>query len=80
MINKITKLILTIAVLFTTFATPVLAQESFSIPDEKANLYFFWANGCPHCSHEKEFLKELEQKYPDLKIHYLEVTKDKRNI
>ncbi len=83
MINKINKLILTIAVLFTTLVVPVFAQDSTlssNGSDNKADLYFFWANGCPHCSHEEEFLKELEQKYPDLKIHYLEVTKDKKNI
>ena len=83
MINKINKLILIIAVLFTTLATPVFAQDSTissNGSDNKADLYFFWANGCPHCSHEKEFLKELEQKYPALGIHYLEVTQDKINI
>ena len=83
MINKINKLILTIAVLFTTLVVPVFAQDSTlssNGSDNKADLYFFWANGCPHCSHEEEFLKELEQKYPDLKIHYLEVTQDKKNI
>ena len=83
MINKISKLILTVVVLFTALITPAFAQDSISSSngsDHKADLYFFWANGCPHCSHEKEFLKELEQKYPDLGIHYLEVTRDKRNI
>jgi thiol-disulfide isomerase/thioredoxin len=80
MTNKIIKLILTIAVLFTACATPAFAQDSISSPDDKVNLYFFWANGCPHCSHEKEFLKELEQKYSDLKIHSLEVTRDRKNI
>lgn len=81
--NEIIKLFLTITALFTVFATPVFAQDSTlssNGSDNKADLYFFWANGCPHCSHEKEFLKELEQKYPDLKIHSLEVTQDKRNI
>ncbi len=81
--NEIIKLFLTITALFTVFATPVFAQDSTlssNGSDNKVNLYFFWANGCPHCSHEKEFLKELEQKYSYLKIHSLEVTQDKRNI
>ena len=86
MINKINKLVLTITVLFTTLVTPVFAQDSilssgdFNNPENKADLYFFWANGCPHCSNEKEFLKELEQKYLALEIHYLEVTRDKESI
>jgi len=86
MINKINKLVLTIAVLFTTLVTPVFAQDSilssgdFNNPENKADLYFFWANGCPHCSNEKEFLKELEQKYLSLEIHYLEVTRDEKSV
>ena len=86
MINKINKLFLTIAVLFTAFATPAFAQnnvlnsDSFNNPENKVDLYFFWANGCPHCSNEKEFLKELEQKYSTLEIHYLEVTRDRESI
>jgi len=83
MINKINKLILTVVLLFTAFAVPVFAQDnvtSFNNPDNEADLYFFWANGCPHCSHEKDFLKELEQKYSVLEIHYLEVTRDEESI
>jgi len=78
--NKITKLILTIALLFTAFAIPAFAQNNILSSDDEADLYFFWANGCSHCSHEEEFLKELEQKYPALEIHYLEVTKNKENV
>jgi thiol-disulfide isomerase/thioredoxin len=80
MANKITKLILAIILPLILTAPVVSAQESFFAPSKEVNLYFFWANGCPHCSHEKEFLKELEQEYPDLKIHSLEVTRDKKNI
>lgn len=84
--NKINRIILTIAILFTALATSAFAQDSilssgdFNNPENKADLYFFWANGCPHCSNEKEFLKELEQKYLALEIHYLEVTRDKESI
>jgi len=86
MINKINKIVLTIAILFTALATSAFAQDSilssgdFNNPENKADLYFFWANGCPHCSNEKEFLKELEQKYLALEVHYLEVTRDKESI
>ena len=85
MINKITKLILAVVLLFTT-ACPVFAQDdisnsdSFNNSNNKADLYFFWANGCPHCSNEKEFLKKLEQKYLDLEVHSLEVTRDKESV
>ena len=82
MIKKTIKLILATMALMLTFALPVSAQESLSgvnNSDQKVNLYFFWANGCPHCSHEEEFLKEMEQKYTTLEIHYLEVTDNKEN-
>lgn len=84
--SKITKIFLTIALLFTALATPAFAQDSissssnFNNPENKTDLYFFWANGCPHCSNEKEFLKEMDQKYSELEIHYLEVTRDKESI
>lgn len=42
----------------------------------KINIYFFWAEGCPHCAAEKVFLDKLEQKYSNIKIYRLEVTKN----
>lgn len=46
---------------------------------EVVNVYFFWAEGCPHCSSEKVFLEKLEQKYENIEIHRLEVTKNRDN-
>ncbi len=45
----------------------------------EVSVYFFWGDGCPHCEREKAFLKELEQKYPKLKITSLEVWYDAGN-
>ncbi|MEN2985841.1 MAG: glutaredoxin domain-containing protein [Thermodesulfovibrionaceae bacterium] len=36
-------------------------------------LYFFWADGCPHCAKQKEFLNILKKKYPQLHIKDYEV-------
>lgn len=36
-------------------------------------LYLFWGNGCPHCEDEKEFLKLMRQRYPQLEMRYFEV-------
>ncbi len=44
--------------------SPVFAQ--------RATILFFWGEGCPHCAHEKPFLQELEQKYPELEVEYYE--------
>lgn len=46
---------------------------------EVVNVYFFWAEGCPHCSAEKVFLAKLEQKYENIDIHSLEATKNREN-
>lgn len=50
--------------------------------DESAKtvVYFFWGDGCPHCEKQKPFLKEMENKYPELEIKSLEVYKDKENL
>lgn len=36
-------------------------------------LYFFWTEGCPFCAKEKEFLKFMKKKYPELEIKDYEV-------
>ncbi len=46
---------------------------------EKVTLYFFWGDGCPHCAHEKPFLEELEQKYPELEVKSFETWRNQEN-
>jgi glutaredoxin len=36
-------------------------------------LYFFWGDGCPHCSNAKPWLAEMDKRYPDLEIRSYEV-------
>jgi thiol-disulfide isomerase/thioredoxin len=42
--------------------------------DETGNtkVYFFHSLTCPHCVREKQFLENLQEKYPGLEIEYLE--------
>lgn len=42
-------------------------------------LYFFWGEGCQSCEEEKLFLKELQTRYPDIKIQDYEVRKNPEN-
>lgn len=42
-------------------------------PDREVVVYFFWGEGCPHCSHEKPFLDEMKTKYPGLVVKDYEV-------
>jgi len=82
MIKKTAKLSLFLLIAGLTFSTTsALAQEKLSPDsDREVNLYFFWANGCPHCSDEKPFLEKLEQKYSSLTAHSFEVTSSKENV
>lgn len=58
------------ALFFTTGL--VLAQE-------KTIIYFFEADGCPHCAKEKAFLEKLKLEDPDIEIKEYEITKNKQN-
>lgn len=53
--------------------SPIKAQEIITV-------HFFWANGCPHCSKEKDFLNSLKEKYPQISIKDYEVTRNKNNL
>lgn len=35
-------------------------------------LYLFWGEGCPHCEHEKTFLEEFRQQYPQVELRLFE--------
>lgn len=47
--------------------------------EEKITLYLFYGNECPHCAEEKEFLRELEDKYSNLDIVLYEVWHNDKN-
>jgi thiol-disulfide isomerase/thioredoxin len=72
MFKKITKGILVLAALFF-IAQPVFAQK------KQVNIYFFWGQGCPHCAHEKPFLEQLEEKYPEVTVYDYETTGSSSN-
>jgi thiol-disulfide isomerase/thioredoxin len=75
--SKIIRLFLFI-VFLSLLISPVIAESQSS--DENVNIYFFWAEGCPHCAHEKPFLGSLEQKYSNVEVHSFEVTKSRENV
>ena len=41
--------------------------------------YFFYGYGCPHCEQLMPVMKGFEQKYPQLKVMYLEVWSNETN-
>lgn len=45
----------------------------FALAQDKVEINFFYSKTCPHCANEKDFLKELRQKYPELEVKEYEV-------
>ncbi len=58
---------------------PSAAGKGDMVKEGTATLYLFWGNGCPHCEKEKEFLKNLKQRYPGLQIKDYEVWYNREN-
>ena len=50
------------------------------IEENKVNLYLFYGQECPHCEEERNWLKDIEEKYKEvLNIYYYEVWHDTNN-
>lgn len=45
----------------------------------EVNVYLFWAEGCPHCEKENEFLDSFEVENPDVNVQRYEVNKNRDN-
>jgi len=54
----------------------LLAALPVAEAEKSATLYFFYSTTCPHCTAEKPFLEELEGRYPQLEVRYLEAGKN----
>lgn len=51
-----------------------IAQSATNPPAaDEVRMFVFWGDGCPHCDDQKPFLRELEQRYPELIIDEREV-------
>ncbi|MGV8161783.1 MAG: hypothetical protein ACP5N2_00440 [Candidatus Nanoarchaeia archaeon] len=75
--QKLAILAMLIVVLAFSFQI-VSAQEQGSNLQE-TTVYFFWGDGCPHCANQEPFMKELESKYSQLNIIYLETWHNQTN-
>ncbi len=73
--NKILKVIFLSLIFFVFLASPLFAQEN----QDQIDIYFFYGDGCPHCAKEKIFLKNLEEKDPDVNVNSYEVWYNKDN-
>ena len=52
---------------------PATARAAPDEQNETVTLYFFWAEGCPHCAAAKPLLAELAQRHPRLSVRSFEV-------
>ncbi len=57
-----------------------LAPQLNQAAVKPVTVYLFWTEGCPHCSHEKEFLADLQRTDPDLKVVLLEISGHRENL
>lgn len=69
--NVVKKLIFIASIVFALIflSVPVYAE-----PNEQVTVHLFWAEGCPHCAEEKEFLRQLKDKYPEVQLKYYDVS------
>ena len=44
------------------------------------HLYVYWSLVCPHCEKAISYVKQLEKQYPWVKLHLLEVSKNRKNL
>jgi len=61
--------------IFTLIFLPAFSEAQ----TQKIELNFFYSETCPHCAAEKEFLKGLENKYPEIEIKEYEVISSEAN-
>ena len=63
------------------FAFAVVLIFSFRIfaVENTVNIYFFWAETCPHCAKEKIFLNNLKKEDPNIIVNNYEVSENQKN-
>ena len=72
--------LLALVLALATLLAPLgVAARSVADPPGRAVLYFFWAEGCPHCAAAKVTLARLAQRHPDLEIRSFEVRRSADN-
>ena len=61
----------------TTKTTPptTTTTTTTTIPQNEIKAYLFWISGCPLCLKEKEYLKKIQEEYPNFKITFFDVSK-----
>ena len=75
-----------LALTLFTSGLPALAETGYKDAAKKQNeykettLYFFWGKYCPYCSNQKQWLQQMKEKYPELKVKSFEIWQEQENI
>jgi glutaredoxin len=71
---------LALLVLASAAASVAFAQEAAPAePPLPVDVYLFHGDGCPHCANAIDFLNELDDAHPTLRVHDYEVWYDEEN-
>jgi len=62
--------------LFLSCIVFILLLSIVSAQQTCDDIYVFYSKTCPHCAKEKVFLADLEEKYPQMSIQYIEVSEN----
>ncbi len=77
--NRVRHLLVIVAALFVVVWPVATPDRSAAQPQDRVTLYFFWAQGCPHCAAAKPVLTALQQRHPQLEVRSFEVGADAEN-
>jgi uncharacterized membrane protein/thiol-disulfide isomerase/thioredoxin len=52
---------------------------AYAQSEEKAIIYLFWGEGCPHCAKARPILQDLAQRYPNVELREYEIYNNPEN-
>ncbi len=67
-------------IITATYKIPQASAADLQVGEKEVKIYFFWANGCPHCEKERKYLEQIKTKYPEVKVESYEVTGSQENL
>jgi len=71
-------LISALALLLTGLVFPQPSSDD-STGSNKITIYFFWGQGCPHCTAMKPYIGKITAKYPQIEVRSMEIFNNEEN-
>jgi len=79
MLRRSSLLFLGLIILLVCWPPVIRPAPSLSAAEATVHIHLFWTLNCPHCEREKEFLRRLAQDYPQVHLHFYEISTDAGN-